>query len=83
MSKSNGKTKVTTFKGWGFIQPSGWIECADCAPSANMDVACTSAGNVGWTNLFTSPCVGDKVILRKNVGASGRCGEWVMTGLAC
>jgi hypothetical protein len=76
MSKTNGTTKVATFQGWGFVQPDGCVECADCAPTSTMDYACTSAGNVLWTNTFTNVLVGERVILRKSAQ------KWVMTGLA-
>jgi hypothetical protein len=76
MSKSNGTTKVRTFQGWGFTQPTGLVEVADCAPSSTADYAAVSGGLVGWNNLFTKVVKGDKVVCKK-LGS-----HWVMTGLA-
>lgn len=79
MSKRNGTTKVGTFVGWGFIQPSGFIEVVDCTPSATADYAVMTNGQtVGWSNLFTNVTVGEKVILRKGTGYK----DWVMAGRA-
>lgn len=85
MSLKNKTTRVSTFKGWGIKQPNeSWEDCG--APQSYMDCAFTGAGRVGWTNTFTRPEVGDRVILRR-VGMAGySClppgAKWIMTGYA-
>ena len=86
MSKTNKTTKVATFI--SFIADFGdeiamGYDTPQAVQADGADILIqTSCGIAAWTNRFSEPSPGDRVILRKGAPRSHGNMPWVMTGWA-
>lgn len=81
MSKTNGTTKIATFKQWMAVGVEGLVPCGPDLHGAHrigdgLMFAETSCGFAAWVNTFSNVLPGDRVVLRKQGSTQ------TMTGLA-